>query len=124
MALPGLTIPSLLDYAATEFGDQTFLVSTLNSIVPPESLVDTHHLSYDHKYNVAQLSFVQFRVIVVQVAECLQTQGIKKGDRCAFVCNTSIDTLAHILAVSALGGVVVPINNNFSAQVLSELFGR
>ncbi len=57
-----------------------------------------------------KLDYGEFRRLVRRDAIALQSQGLQRGDRVAILLPKSIEESAAIFAVSAAGGVFVPVN--------------
>src|SRR5258708_725512 len=81
------TLNSMLDRAAQEGGEKTFLV-----------------------HGERSLTFSRFHAEVRSVAEGLKRSGIAKGDRLAIVHRNAPEFVIAYFAASRLGAIVVPIN--------------
>ncbi|MFP4418830.1 MAG: AMP-binding protein [Chitinispirillaceae bacterium] len=67
---------------------------------------------------ISEISYSEFASRSAFVAQRLLDAGLRRGDRVAVYCNHSIDLAVSIFAISAAGGVFVPINHQlFPTQI-------
>ncbi|MEJ1921989.1 acyl-CoA ligase (AMP-forming), exosortase A system-associated [Microbacterium sp. KHB019] len=62
-------------------------------------------------YRDVTVTYAQAWTAAASTAAQLQDMGLERGDRVAIYCEKRIETVAAIFAVSAAGGVFVPINH-------------
>jgi long-chain acyl-CoA synthetase len=67
------------------------------------------------------LSFAQFAQAVREGADLLERHGVRPGDRVALINENSVTAAAMLLAVSAAGGVVSPINARVSQTEIAAM---
>jgi long-chain acyl-CoA synthetase len=90
------TLNGLLDRAAQEGGERTFLV-----------------------HGERSWSFTEVHADALSIAEGLRRSGVKKGDRVAIVHRNAPEFVISYFALSRLGAIAVPIN--FMVQKADEL---
>ena len=69
------------------------------------------------------LSFDELAAIVDQLAGCLQTLGVRRGDRVALVLANGPELIELLLAVTALGAAAAPLNPAYTASEYSFFLG-
>ena len=67
---------------------------------------------------VQRLSFGQLKSRSNQIANCLRSKGVERGDRVAVLLGQSIDTAAVHVAAYKLGAIVVPLFSLFGPEAL------
>lgn len=70
-----------------------------------------------------QLTYADLAARTRQLADWLESSGIRRGDRVALVLWNSIDYVALIHATALIGFVLVPVNTRYSAKELAFLLG-
>src|SRR6056297_1595263 len=81
-----------------------------------EALVDATRAGDGARY-----SFVEWNRDVNRLADALSARGVDAGDRVALHTYNSIPEVTTYLAVSKLGGVVVPTNHRLAAAELDHV---
>ncbi len=81
-------------------------------------------LAHHHGFKPEPVSFAQFRARVVHTAHNLKLFGVRKGARCAFLCDTTLAALINIMASVSLGAVAAIINYKIPIHTLSHMLKR
>ncbi len=83
------TFPGLVDYAASQFGERTFLLRR-------------------HGLGGGTVTFTQLRDDIRNLARALLTKGVQRGDRVALIAENSYAWILTDLAITYIGAVNVP----------------
>jgi len=67
---------------------------------------------------VTQASFAELRDMVLGLAQGLQELGIQPGDRVGLLMETGLEAVVSLLAVAAMGAVIVPLFSGFEADAV------
>ena len=72
-------------------------------------------------YAAETVSYGQLADRVARAANGLRALGVRRGDRVAIYAQKQIETVVALLAVSAAGGIFVPVNPLFKARHLAHV---
>ncbi|HEU5425699.1 MAG TPA: acyl-CoA ligase (AMP-forming), exosortase A system-associated [Actinocrinis sp.] len=72
-------------------------------------------------YAAETVSYRQLADRVARAANGLRALGVRRGDRVAIYAQKQIETVVALLAVSAAGGIFVPVNPLFKARHLAHV---
>ena len=69
-----------------------------------------------------ELTWTDYRRLVLSIAAGLQTLGVRKGDKVAIFSNTRLEWAASDLAILGLGAVTVPVYQSSTPEDISFIF--
>lgn len=93
-----LTLPTLLQLAASRFGDKPLL-----------------------RIGGSTSSYCQVRDMAASMAGVLAAQGVRRGDRVAAVCGNRLELMELILGCGWLGATIVPLNTALRGSSLQRV---
>jgi len=89
----------------------------------PESANRRAIVAEEEDGSVKDVTYAELSDLVRRVATGLREAGLGRGDRVGLLCDNGIDATVSVLAVSAIGAIVVPLFTGFGQEAIVSRLG-